>query len=60
MESFNGLPHHLVSLILQQLPIEDRCRCCAVNRALNALNFQQQLGPVLTLRPQQVSLCLFP
>ena len=56
MESITDLPNHLVALIVQHLSIEERCRCCVVSKAFDSLNSQQQLGPVLRVRPQQVSI----
>ena len=55
MESINELPNHLVALIMQQLPIDERCRCCVVSKAFNTLNSHLQLGPALHIRPQQVN-----
>lgn len=55
MDSFSELPNHLIALMVQQLPIEEQCKCCVVSKAFNSLNSQQQLGPILRIRPQQVS-----
>ena len=54
MESISDLPNHLVALIVQHLTVEERCRCCSVNKIFNSLNAQQQLGPTLIVRPKQV------
>lgn len=55
MSRITDLPNHLVALIVQHLTIEERCRCCIINKAFNSLSSQQQLGPVLRVRPKQVS-----
>lgn len=54
MNFVETLPQELVLLIIQCLPIEDRARCCLVDRAWNRLTGMADLGSVLELRPKEV------
>jgi hypothetical protein len=49
------LPQEVAIKILQLLPLSDRATCCLVDRAWKHLTSLTELGPILELRPKEVS-----